>query len=81
MNCLLLCVFILFAISIFYVKRKYVHPVDDTQHPILTKLVKGSFMKPVAEWSKKENSVVVKLQRAKGKFEIKDGVLTIMGKT
>ena len=32
MNCLLLCVFILFAINAFPMKRKYIHTVDDNQY-------------------------------------------------
>ena len=78
MNCLLLYVFILFAISAFCIERKYSHTVDDDQYPIFAKLAKGSFVKP--ESSKKEKSVVVKFWRAKRKFEIKDGGLTYNGK-
>ena len=56
-------------------KRKRIHLVDDDQYPLLAKLVEGSFVKLVAERSKKERSAVVKFWSTKGKFEIKDGFL------
>ena len=73
MNFLLLYVFVLFVISAFCMKRKYVHPVDDDQYSVLAKLAKGSFMKPVTEKSKTGKSTIVK-------FEIEDGALTDYGK-
>ena len=60
MICLLLCVFILFAINAFCIKRKYIPPVDNNQYPILAKLAKGIFVKTVTERSKKESNAVVK---------------------
>ena len=75
MNTLFLYVLILFWVSGFCARRQYIHPVDDEQYPILLKLAGGNFKTPVHERSKKEKSAVVKFWRAKGKFEIKDGVL------
>ena len=61
-------------------KKRYIYPVYDGLYPIVTMLVKASFVKLVTERSKKENSAVVKFWIAKGKLEIKDGVLTYNGK-
>ena len=61
-------------------KRRYIHPVDKDQYPVLAKLAKESSVKPVTERSKKENNALVKFWRSKGKFEIKNGVLTYTGK-
>lgn len=80
MNCLLPCVFILLDISAFYIKRKCIHPVDDDQYPVLAKLAKASFVKPITERNKTENSAAVKFWHAKGNFEIKYDVLTYNGK-
>ena len=76
MNCLLLWIFILFAISAFCMKKKYFHPIDDDeQYPILAKLAKGSLANPVTKKSKKENSAVVKFWSAKEKFKAKDRII------
>ena len=60
MNRLLLCILISFQLSVFCIKRKYIHPVDDEQYPILVKLADGSFSRPVSEQSTKEKSAIVK---------------------
>ena len=44
MNCLLLCVFIWFAISVFCMEKKYIHPTDNDQCAILAKPAKRSFV-------------------------------------
>ena len=75
MNCLILCVFILFAIIAFCMKRKYIHPVDDGKYAILAKFIKGSFVKSFTERSKKDNGTAVQFWRVKEGFEIKGGVL------
>ena len=64
------------GISVFYIRKKYTHAVDDDeQYPILVRLTEGKFLKPVAERNKKERSAVVKIWWAKGKLKMKDGVL------
>ena len=74
MNVLVLSVFVLLTGAVCS-KRKYIHPVDDEQYPILHKLASGKYRKAVNERSKKERTAVVKFWRAKGKFKVKDGVL------
>ena len=59
MNFLLLYVFVLFFISAFCMKRKYVHPVDDDQYSVLAKLAKGSFVKPATEKSNTGKKVLL----------------------
>ena len=50
------------GISVFYIRKKYTHAVDDDeQYPILVRLTEGKFLKPVAERNKKERSAVVKI--------------------
>ena len=44
MNCLLLCVFIWFAISVFCMEKKYIHPTDNDQCAILAKPAKRNFV-------------------------------------
>ena len=64
------------GISVFYIRKKYTHAVDDDeQYPILVRLTEGKFLKPVAERNKKERSAVVKIWWAKGKLKMKDGAL------
>ena len=57
-----------------------IYTVDDDQYPIRSKLAKGNFVKPLTGRSNKENSAVLKFWSGKGKFEIKDGFLTYIGK-
>ena len=47
------------GISVFCMRKKYTHAVDDEQYPILVRVTKGKFLKPVAERNKKEESTVV----------------------
>ena len=68
------------GISVFCIRKKYTHAVDDEQYPILVRLTEGKFLKPVAERNKKESSAVVKFWWAKGKFKTKDGALMYNGK-
>ena len=68
------------GISVFCIRKKYTHAVDDEQYPILVRLTEGKFLKPVAERNKKERSAVVKFWRVKGKFKMKDGALMYNGK-
>ena len=56
-------------------RKKYTHAVDDEQYPMLVRVTKGKFLKPVVERNKKAESAVVQFQRAKGKFKTKDGAL------
>ena len=39
--------------SIFCIRKKYTHAVDDEQYLILVRLTEGKFLKPVAERNKK----------------------------
>ena len=48
------------GISVFCIRKKYTHAVDDEQYPILVRLTEGKFLKAVAERNKKERSAVVK---------------------
>ena len=48
------------GISVFCIKTKYTHAVDDEQYPILVRLTEAKFLKLVAERNKKERSAVVK---------------------
>ena len=48
------------GISVFCIRKKYTHAVDDEQYPILVRLTEGKFLKPVAERNKKKRSAVVK---------------------
>ena len=68
------------GISVFCIRKKYTHAVDDEQYPIRIQLAEGNFLKPVAERNKKEKSAVVKFWWAKGKFKMKDGILMYNGK-
>ena len=42
-------VIISLGISVFCIRKKHKHAVDDEQYPILVGLTKGKFLKPVAE--------------------------------
>ena len=63
------------GISVFCIRKKYTHAVDDEQYPILVRLTEGKFLKAVAERNKKERSAVVKFWWAQRKFKMKDGAL------
>ena len=67
------------GISVFCIRKKYTHAVDDEQYPILVRLTEAQFLKPVAQRNK-ERRAVVKFWWAKGKFKMKDGALMYNGK-
>ena len=47
------------GISVFFMRKKYTHAVDDEQYPMLVRVTRGKFLKPVVERNKKEESAVV----------------------
>ena len=67
------------GISVFCIRKKYTHAVDNEQYPTLVRLTEAQFLKPVAQINK-ERSAVVKFWWAKGKFRMKDGALMYNGK-
>ena len=67
------------GISVLCIRKKWTQAVTDEQYPILGRLTKGKFLKPVAERNK-ERSANVKFWQAKGKFKMKDGTLMYIDK-
>ena len=57
------------GISVFCIRKKYTHAVDDEQYPILVRLTEGKFLKPLADRNRKERSAVVNFDGLRGNLK------------